>query len=73
MTGQFFTGKRLIERTAQMHFGGAAIPIDAAVSDVHGKFSVKGYGEKVAANYTQFLQSMGCFRGSNAINTEIFS
>ncbi|GAB1542807.1 hypothetical protein NUACC21_54810 [Scytonema sp. NUACC21] len=61
MTGQFFTGKRLIERAAQMHFGGAGIPIDAAVSDVHGKFTVKGYGEKAAASYTQLLQSNGCF------------
>jgi hypothetical protein len=61
MTGQPFTGKRLIERVAQMHFGGAFIPIDAAVSDVHGKFSVKGYGEKAAAKYAQGLQLMGCF------------
>ena len=44
-----------------MHFGGAGIPIDAAASDVNSKFSVKGYGEKAAANYTQALQSMGCF------------
>lgn len=61
ITEQFFTGKRLIERAAQMHFGGAGIPIDAAVSDVYSKFSVKGYGEKVAGNYTQALQSLGCF------------
>ena len=60
-TGQPFTKKRLIERVAQMHFGGADIPIDAAASDVHGLFSVKDYGEKAAANYTQALQSMGCF------------
>ncbi|GAX45846.1 hypothetical protein NIES4075_68670 [Tolypothrix sp. NIES-4075] len=60
-TGQPFTKKRLIERVAQMHFGGAGIPIDAAASEVHGLFSVKDYGEKAAANYTQALQSMGCF------------
>lgn len=60
-TGQSFTKKRLIERAAQMHFGGAGISIDAAVSDVHGLFSVKGYGEKAVVNYTQALQSMECF------------
>ncbi|MDF5726792.1 MAG: hypothetical protein PUP92_01835 [Rhizonema sp. PD38] len=59
-TGQPFTGERLIERVSQMHYVGVGIPIDAAVSDVQDKFSVKGYGEKAAANYTQAMQSMGC-------------
>ncbi len=60
-TGKTFTGERLIERAAQMHFGGVGIPVDATVSDVDGKVSVKGYGEKTAVKYSQALQSMRCF------------
>jgi hypothetical protein len=60
-SGKPFTGERLIERAAQMHFGGMGVPVDAAVSDVDGKISVKGYGEKTSAKYSQNLQSMGCF------------
>lgn len=56
-----FTGERLIERAAQMNFAGVAIPVDAAVSDVDGKISVKGYGKKTSAKYFQSLQLMGCF------------
>ncbi len=67
-TGQLFSGDspketlrdRLIERVAQMHFGGSAIPIDSAASDINNRFTVKTYGEKAAANYQQALQTMGC-------------
>jgi hypothetical protein len=59
-TGQLFTGERLIQRAAQMHFGGAAIPIDGGMSDIQGKLNVKGYGEKVAASYQSAMQLMGC-------------
>lgn len=59
-TGQSFTGSRLIERVAQMHFGGDSIPIDARASDVFGQLTVKFYGQKTRANYEQALRSMGC-------------
>lgn len=58
--GQPFTGERLIQRAAQMHFAGPSIPIDARVSDANSKFTVKSYGEKAAANYQQALQALGC-------------
>jgi predicted small lipoprotein YifL len=59
-TGQPFIGERLIERAAQMHFGGSAIPIDALASDVNGKLTVKTYGETAGRHYQQALQTMGC-------------
>lgn len=59
-TGQPFTGDRLIQRAAQMHFGGPSIPIDAGVSDISSKLSVKSYGEKAANNYQQALATLGC-------------
>ena len=59
-TGQLFIGDRLVQRVAQMHFGGLGIPIDAGVSDGNGKLTVKSYGEKASANYQQTLRTMGC-------------
>lgn len=59
-TGQKFADERLIERVAQMHFGGVAIPIDNSARDIHNRFTVKSYGEKAAANYQRNLQRMGC-------------
>ncbi|MEP0879581.1 hypothetical protein NDA00_27780 [Funiculus sociatus GB2-M2] len=59
-TGLPFTGDRLIQRVAQMHFGGSGIPIDASVSDTNGKLTVKTYGERAASNYQQALQELGC-------------
>jgi hypothetical protein len=59
-TGLPFTGDRLIQRVAQMHFGGSGIPIDASVSDANGKLTVKTYGERAASNYQQALQELGC-------------
>ncbi len=59
-TGQKFSDERLVERVAQMHFGGAAIPIDNSARDIHNRFNVKSYGEKTAANYQRTLQTMGC-------------
>jgi hypothetical protein len=61
MTEKPFIGERLIERAAQMNFAGVGIPIDTAVSDVDGKISVRGYGNKTSAKYFQALQLMGCF------------
>jgi len=59
-TGQPFQGNRLIERVAQMHFGGPAIPIDDSASDLFNRLTVKSYGSKTAANYQQALEMMGC-------------
>jgi hypothetical protein len=59
-TGQLFIGDRLVQRVAQIHFGGLGMPIDAGVSDGNGKFTVKSYGEKASANYQQALRAMGC-------------
>ncbi|MBD2364232.1 hypothetical protein H6G36_24135 [Anabaena minutissima FACHB-250] len=60
-TGKLFTGERLIERAAQMNFAGVNIPVDADVSDVNGKISVKKYSKRTSAKYFQSLQLMGCF------------
>jgi hypothetical protein len=60
ITGQPFTGERLIQRAAQMHFGGTAIPIDGEMSDIQGKLNVKDYGKKAVASYQNAMQLMGC-------------
>ncbi len=59
-TGMPFTGDRLIERVAQMHFGGAGVPTDSNATDVFGKYSVKSYGQTAAGNYKNVMASMGC-------------
>ena len=50
-TGENFTGERLIQRIAQMHFGGSAIPIDSDIADISNKISVKEYGDKILKAY----------------------
>lgn len=42
-TGKPFTGDRLIERVAQIHYGGAGLPVDSG--------STRGYGQKALKNY----------------------
>jgi murein DD-endopeptidase MepM/ murein hydrolase activator NlpD len=54
-TQQPFVGDRLIERVAQMHFGGAYSKIDGGGSDALGRLSLKQYGEEAAKRY----QSLG--------------
>lgn len=49
-TGQPFTGERLIQRVAQMHFGGTAIPVDSGATDANG-MTVTAYGDAVLRNY----------------------
>ncbi|CAN5846046.1 hypothetical protein BH23CYA1_BH23CYA1_09610 [soil metagenome] len=46
-----FTGSRIIERAGQIHFGGPAAPIDGGASDVHGRLTLKTYGEELAQQY----------------------
>ncbi len=59
MTGQPFSGDRLIERIAQMHFGGVAVPIDSNATDASGQ-TVQTYGDSVSNNYRQLVTEMGC-------------
>lgn len=46
-----FSGGRLIERVGQIHFGGSGAPIDGGASDVHGRLTLKTYGEELRAQY----------------------
>jgi hypothetical protein len=62
-TGKNFTGDRLIERAAQMHFGGPGIPIDGAGSDGLGRLSVYGYGKTALKNYQKALSKQSCGGG----------
>jgi murein DD-endopeptidase MepM/ murein hydrolase activator NlpD len=50
-TGQPFQGERIIERVAQMWFGGAGIPIDGGSSDGLGRLSVYDYGVEARQHY----------------------
>jgi len=59
-TGDYFTDNRLLERIAQMHFGGVAVPIDSPATDIHQEYSVQSYGSQVARNYQRVVASMGC-------------
>lgn len=52
ITGQSFTGERLIERVAQKHFGGDNSKVDASSSDVFGRLSLKDYGKAALALYS---------------------
>jgi hypothetical protein len=54
-TGKLFTGSRLVERIAQMHFGGTSAAIDGEATDVHSRFSVYSYGKEIANNYASYL------------------
>jgi hypothetical protein len=46
-----FSGGRLIERVGQIHFGGAGAKIDGGASDVHGRLTLKSYGETLRRSY----------------------
>ncbi len=61
-TGNTFSKNRLIERVAQMYFGGVGIPIDAIASDVSGEKSVKQYSITIANKYLKSITSMGCLK-----------
>jgi len=50
-TGQPFMGDRLIERVAQMWYGGPGIPIDSGRTDKNGVLSVYEYGVKARQIY----------------------
>ncbi|AFZ33539.1 MULTISPECIES: M23 family metallopeptidase [Cyanophyceae] len=59
-TGQFFTGGRLIERVAQMHFGGLYSAVDGSSSDTLGSLSLRDYGRQVAARYQASNTTLTC-------------
>ena len=46
-----FTGSRIIERIGQIHYGGPDAPIDGNWADVHGRLTLKTYGEELAETY----------------------
>jgi murein DD-endopeptidase MepM/ murein hydrolase activator NlpD len=50
-TGQRFTGDRLIERVAQMWYGGPAVGIDSTKRDQNGALTVFDYGVKARQIY----------------------
>ena len=52
-----FSGGRLIERVGQIHFGGAGAPIDGGSSDVHGRLTLKTYGEELRSHYEAAAQT----------------
>jgi murein DD-endopeptidase MepM/ murein hydrolase activator NlpD len=54
-----FSGSRLIERVGQIHFGGSGAPIDGGASDVHGRLSLKTYGEELRGQYEAIAQTKG--------------
>ena len=51
ITGQPFTGNRLIERVAQMWYGGPNIPADFGGTDINGALTVFEYGVKARQIY----------------------
>ena len=46
-----FSGKRLVERIGQIHFGGPGASIDGGASDTHGRLTLKTYGQELAQQY----------------------
>lgn len=52
-TGQPYTGKSLIERVAQKHFGGDASQVDSTATDALGEQTLYEYGKKVLESYLQ--------------------
>lgn len=58
-TGQPFTGRRLIERIGQRHFGGFGAAIDGGSSDTHGRLTLASYGRELADEYFRQLKLNG--------------
>lgn len=50
-TGKPFAGTRLVERVAQMHFGGPYSTIDGSSSDALGQLSLRDYGRQALQRY----------------------
>jgi hypothetical protein len=58
-TGDRFSGRRLIERVGQRHFGGFGAAIDGGSSDRHGRLSLLTYGQELAEEYFRQLENQG--------------
>jgi hypothetical protein len=56
-TGQPFTEERLVQRVAQMHFGGNWSAIDGGKTDSFGRLSVYSYGQEALSRYKSSLQA----------------
>lgn len=56
-TGQPFTGERLVQRVAQMHFGGNWSAIDGGKTDSFGRLSIYSYGRDALLRYKSSLQA----------------
>ncbi len=63
-----FSGGRLIERVGQIHFGGPGAPIDGGASDIHGRLTLKTYGQELRASYERAarLATKSCQSQANA-------
>jgi murein DD-endopeptidase MepM/ murein hydrolase activator NlpD len=71
-----FTGSRVIERVGQIHFGGSGAPIDGGASDVHGRLSLKTYGEELRGQYESVAQNKGssnCGKASGKLANPVSS
>jgi len=64
-TGRPFTGTRLIERVAQMHFGGPYSEIDGGSSDALGQLSLRDYGRQTAQRYQASANVCAPFTNTN--------
>ena len=65
-----FSSERLIERVGQIHFGGAGALLDGGASDVHGRLTLKSYGETLSAQYDTGLKAQGasaCGKATGAL------
>ncbi|WP_416671450.1 M23 family metallopeptidase [Egbenema bharatensis] len=72
--GEGFSGGRLIERVGQIHFGGAGAPIDGSTSDIHGRLTLKTYGEELRSQYEGAVQTKGnssCGRATGELTTPV--
>jgi hypothetical protein len=56
-TGQPFTEERLVQRVAQMHFGGNWSAIDGGKTDSFGRLSVYSYSQDALSRYKSSLQA----------------
>ncbi|MEQ8463304.1 hypothetical protein [Coleofasciculus sp. E1-EBD-02] len=52
-TGRPFTGDRVIERMAQIYWGGVAVPPDADIGTA-SSLTVQGYGSQVLTRYQRY-------------------
>ncbi|MEA5551355.1 M23 family peptidase [Anabaena cylindrica UHCC 0172] len=73
ITGQSFTGERLIERVAQKHFGGDNSKVDASSSDVFGRLSLKDYGKTTLAFYGNNNSDNGTFTCTPSLTSRYIS